>query len=103
MKPTVYTIGHSTQSAEELVAALKQAGVTAVADVRSRPYSRFNPQYNRETLKETLKSADIAYVFPSGRDLSAWRRAPDAGVCHRRLVAEYLRDKWGAIDIVHLQ
>jgi uncharacterized protein (DUF488 family) len=63
MKLTVYTIGHSTQSAEELVAALKQAGITAVGDVRSRPYSRFNPQYNRETLKATLKSADIAYVF----------------------------------------
>jgi uncharacterized protein (DUF488 family) len=42
---------------------LKRHDVTAVADVRSNPYSRFNPQFNRETLKKELIGHRIAYVY----------------------------------------
>ncbi|MFO7762062.1 MAG: DUF488 family protein [Thermodesulfobacteriota bacterium] len=70
MNSTIYTIGHSTHSAEKVVDLLRQHGVTAVADVRSRPYSRMNPQFNREAFSALLKAAGIAYVF-LGRELGA--------------------------------
>lgn len=63
MSNSVFTIGHSTHSAEEFVALLVRHGVNAVADVRSSPYSRFNPQFNRELLKDTLAQKKIEYVF----------------------------------------
>ena len=44
--------------------------ITAVADVRSHPYSRFNPQFNRESLRSALKSVGLSYVF-LGRELGA--------------------------------
>lgn len=70
MADTVYTLGHSTHSSERLVELLTLHGITAVADVRSHPYSRFNPQFNRETLRAALKTAGISYVF-LGRELGA--------------------------------
>ncbi len=66
----LFTIGHSTHSAEKVVDLLRQHGITAVADVRSRPYSRMNPQFNREAFTALLKAAGIAYVF-LGRELGA--------------------------------
>ena len=74
MADLVYTIGHSTHSTEKLIELLAGHGVTAVADVRSQPYSRINPQFNRESLRADLKTAGIAYVF-LGRELGA--RAAD--------------------------
>lgn len=59
----VLTIGHSAQSVESFVQLLRQAGVTAVGDVRSVPFSRHVPQFNREALKETLAAEKIAYVY----------------------------------------
>jgi uncharacterized protein (DUF488 family) len=59
----VLTIGHSSHSWERFVALLRSANVTAVADVRTFPYSRFNPQFNRDTLREELRSDGISYVF----------------------------------------
>jgi uncharacterized protein (DUF488 family) len=70
MGDVVFTIGHSTQSVERFVALLKQHGVTAVADVRSKPYSRMNPQFNRGELRETLRESGVAYVF-LGKELGA--------------------------------
>ena len=49
---------------------LRLHGITAVADVRSRPYSRMNPQFNRESFCKLLQSSGIAYVF-LGRELGA--------------------------------
>lgn len=66
----VLTIGHSTHSLEAFVALLRQHGVTALADVRSAPYSRFNPQFNRETLEQSLKAHGVKYVF-LGHELGA--------------------------------
>jgi len=67
---SVYTIGHSTHSAEVFLALLRQHGVEAVADVRSSPFSRFNPQFNRELLEQFLKANGIRYVF-LGKELGA--------------------------------
>jgi uncharacterized protein (DUF488 family) len=66
----VLTIGHSTHSAEAFLALLRQHQVDAVADVRSSPFSRFNPQFNREALQHYLKDNGIRYVF-LGKELGA--------------------------------
>lgn len=63
MSNIVHTIGHSTHLAEEFIALLLRHQITAVADVRSSPYSRFNPQFNREAIKTALSAAGIEYVF----------------------------------------
>ena len=60
---TVLTIGHSTHSFEEFLALLRQHHVTAVADVRSAPYSRFNPEFNRYALASALTAEGIQYVY----------------------------------------
>ena len=65
---TVLTIGHSTHALDAFTALLRQHHVTAVADVRSAPYSRFNPQYNRKPLTEALKAQGMRYVY-LGREL----------------------------------
>ncbi len=59
----LFTIGHSTHTTEVFIELLKRHGVTAVCDVRSSPYSSYNPQFNRETLRDELKKQGIAYVF----------------------------------------
>lgn len=63
MTNAVFTIGHSTHPVGEFIDFLRRNRVTAVADVRSSPYSRFNPQFNRESLKAALAGAGIQYVF----------------------------------------
>jgi uncharacterized protein (DUF488 family) len=70
MTDCVYTIGHSTHSTDRLIQLLIGHGVTALADVRSQPYSRVNPQFNRESLRTAMKTAGISYVF-LGRELGA--------------------------------
>jgi uncharacterized protein (DUF488 family) len=62
-RPLVFTIGHSTHPTEAFLALLQQYGVTAVADVRSVPFSRYNPQFSRESLERTLQAHEIKYVF----------------------------------------
>ena len=59
----IYTIGHSNHPIDRFVALLQQHGIDAVADVRSTPYSRFNPQYRKERLQAALADAGIRYVF----------------------------------------
>ncbi len=59
----IFTVGHSSLSYEEFYKLLRGASVTAVADVRTAPFSRRNPQFNRDTLREQLRMDGIAYVF----------------------------------------
>lgn len=58
----IYTIGHSTRSQAELIALLRHYGIATLADVRTMPRSRHNPQFNQEALAEALPEAGIAYV-----------------------------------------
>ncbi|MFA5233429.1 MAG: DUF488 domain-containing protein [Sulfurimonas sp.] len=60
---TIYTIGHSIYEIEDFVKLLKQNQINTIVDVRSTPYSKFAPQYNRETLKKYLKQNSICYIF----------------------------------------
>jgi uncharacterized protein (DUF488 family) len=57
----IYTIGHSTRSAQELIALLHESRVDLLVDVRTVPRSRFNPQFNVDTLPHTLAAAGIDY------------------------------------------
>ena len=66
----VFTIGHSNHSFEKFHGLLQSHNITALADVRSAPYSRSNPDFNREFLKTKLAETGIAYVF-LGRELGA--------------------------------
>ena len=77
-KRVVLTVGHSNHSLEAFVALLQQHGVTALADVRSAPYSRFNPQFNRKALDASLQAVGIRYVF-MGRALGG---RPDDPSCY---------------------
>jgi uncharacterized protein (DUF488 family) len=58
---SIWTIGHSTLPAEELIEALAAEGITWLIDVRTVPKSRHNPQFNRDALPGTLAGASIAY------------------------------------------
>jgi len=66
----IYTIGHSTHPIDHFIGLLQAHSISAVADVRSQPYSRFNPQYNREELASSLHAAGIDYVYV-GKELGA--------------------------------
>jgi uncharacterized protein (DUF488 family) len=59
--PTIYTIGHSTRSIEQLIAMLKAHGVAAVADVRTILKSRRYPHFNDDVLMRSLPAAGIEY------------------------------------------
>jgi uncharacterized protein (DUF488 family) len=58
---TVWTIGHSTRSAAELIDLLGRVPVALLVDIRSLPRSRTNPQFNAERLPETLAESGIRY------------------------------------------
>ncbi|MFG2093029.1 DUF488 family protein [Streptomyces sp. NPDC048612] len=67
---TVFTVGHSTHSASHFLSLLHKHEVTAVADVRSTPASRFTPHFNRDAVKRSLCEVDIKYAF-LGKELGA--------------------------------
>jgi uncharacterized protein (DUF488 family) len=59
----IYTVGHSSHTAEHFLALLRQHGVEALVDTRSAPYSRYSPQFDRESLKELVAAAGIRYLW----------------------------------------
>ena len=59
----LYTIGHSTRTLDELVAALRAHQVQTLVDIRAFPMSRRLPQFNRDSLQETLPAAGIRYLW----------------------------------------
>ena len=63
MSTSLFTIGYANRSLNDFISLLKQHAITALCDVRTSPYSCRNPQYNRELLKQSLKSHNIEYVF----------------------------------------
>jgi uncharacterized protein (DUF488 family) len=57
----IFTVGHSTRRLAEFTALLREVGIDRVADVRSIPRSRTNPQFNSKALADSLAAAGIAY------------------------------------------
>jgi uncharacterized protein (DUF488 family) len=69
---TLYTIGHSTRSIDELVEALQAHSIATLVDIRSFPVSRRLPHFNREALEKSLPAAGIQYVWM--KDLGGRRK-----------------------------
>jgi uncharacterized protein (DUF488 family) len=81
----ILTIGHSTHSIDLFLQLLKSAGVTAIADVRSSPWSRHCPHFSRPALKASLHQNEIDYRF-LGRQLGG--RPSDASL-YDQGIADY--------------
>ena len=65
-KTVVFTIGHSTRPVSEFVEIIKAYGIKKVVDIRTIPKSRHNPQFNEDTLRESLKAVKIGYLHMKG-------------------------------------
>lgn len=72
----IYTIGHSNHAGLRFIDLLRDAGIECVADVRSTPFSRRNPQFSQKALAASLKDAGIEYWFV-GDALGARPKDPD--------------------------
>ncbi|MDJ0659105.1 MAG: DUF488 domain-containing protein [Crocosphaera sp.] len=70
MKNRLFTIGHSNLDIKDFIYLLNQHNVTALADIRSSPYSRYVSQFNKENLQNSLLNVGIKYVF-LGEELGA--------------------------------
>ena len=64
---TCFTIGHGNYPTDLFIDAVRSAGIDTIIDVRSTPYSRFNPHFNRENLEKFLKESAINYRFMGDR------------------------------------
>jgi uncharacterized protein (DUF488 family) len=87
MSDTIFTIGHSTHTQETFISLLTRHSITALCDVRSKPYSRMNPQFNREALEQALAAHGIAYRF-LGKELGA---RSDDPTCYEGGKVQYSR------------
>ncbi|HET9405971.1 MAG TPA: DUF488 domain-containing protein [Candidatus Sulfotelmatobacter sp.] len=69
---TLYTVGHSTRSIEDLIGTLQAHEIKTLADIRAFPMSRRLPHFNRESLEKSLPLAGITYV--SMKELGGYRK-----------------------------
>jgi type I restriction enzyme S subunit len=88
---SIFTIGHSNSSIDTFLNHLRRHDITMIADVRSIPYSRHFPHFNREALQASLATAGIKYVF-LGDELGARPKdracySYDGSVDYQRLAA----------------
>lgn len=88
----IYTIGHSKSNLKPVAELLKKHGIKIVVDVRSTPYSRFAPEFNRENLERECKTLGLDYRF-AGKFLGG---RPDAPDCYDGEQIDY--DKLAAKD-----
>jgi len=72
----LFTIGHSNHSLDRFIELLLAHRLSNVADVRSSPYSKYTPQFNKDVLDSALRNANIDYIF-LGRELGAQRSEDD--------------------------
>lgn len=86
----IYTVGHSNHPIAHFLKLLRGQGVTLLADVRSTPYSRFNPQFRRDALAAALAEQNVEYLF-LGEELGARSKDQscydDGRVSYRKLAA----------------
>jgi uncharacterized protein (DUF488 family) len=75
MSKILFTVGHSAHALDYFAGLLARHSVEVIADVRSVPYSRRNPQFNREPLESALRERGMKYVF-LGKELGARSENP---------------------------
>ena len=59
----LYTIGHSSHTPEHFINLLQRHGIEVLVDVRSAPYSRYTPQFDRECLRDLVTAAAMKYLY----------------------------------------
>ena len=59
----IYTIGHSNYPVEKLIDMLRYYNIDCVVDIRGTPYSKYNVQYNKDTIKNTLVREGFVYIY----------------------------------------
>jgi uncharacterized protein (DUF488 family) len=94
---TIYTIGHSHTAIERFIDLLQLHTIQVLVDTRSQPYSRYAPQFNRESLKTSLQRAGIAYLYLGdelgGRPRDTQYHLPNGEVDYERLAqASFYRE-----------
>ncbi|MBO0910190.1 MAG: DUF488 domain-containing protein [Acidobacteria bacterium] len=92
---TLFTIGHSTRTLEELISALKAHSIETLVDIRAFPMSRRLPHFNREFLERALGEAGIRYVWMKelgGRRKKSTVDSPNIGLRNEsfRNYADYM-------------
>ena len=68
----IYTIGHSNYTMERLIDMLEYYNINCVVDIRGTPYSKYNIQFDKETIRYTLTNAGFFYIY-MGKELAAKR------------------------------
>ena len=68
----IYTIGHSNYTVERLIDMLRHYNINCVVDIRGTPYSKYNIQFDKDTIKYTLTKAGFVYIY-MGEELAAKR------------------------------
>ena len=89
---SIYSIGHGNKPFELFLKELKSFNIKFLIDVRSRPYSKWNPQFNKHALQEELDKHDIKYVF-MGDSLGG---LPDDRSCydpHGKVIYDKIKEK----------
>lgn len=109
----VFTIGHATRPLEEFIGLLQAHGVTFLADVRTIPRSRHNPQFNRDTLPESLAGAGIVYGhMPAlgglrhtrpGSPNAGWRNASFRGFADYMQTPEFVAGLGELMDLARAE
>lgn len=92
-KPIIYTIGHSNHSIEIFLDLLKTFSITFLVDVRSVAASSYNPQFNKESLSNSLKSNGIIYLH-FAEEFGARHTDPDLLDDDGKVNFEYVRQSW---------
>jgi uncharacterized protein (DUF488 family) len=84
-----FTIGHGNYPIDRFIEILRHIGIDTIIDVRSTPYSRFNPHFNRENLEKSLRKKDVDYRFMGdrlgGRYTDPGLLFPDGTVNYRKV------------------
>jgi len=100
----LYTIGHGAHSIDTFISLLDENGISAIVDVRTAPYSRYHPQFNKENLAQELPAHLIEYIYAGkylgGRpkDPSCYKnnKIPEEGADYLHLVnySEIMKRPW---------
>lgn len=83
----IFSIGHSTQSLDDFISVLRKNEISVVVDVRSSPFSKFTPQFNKDSIFSALKNSEIDYLF-FGEHLGA---RPEDPSCYLNGKVQYAR------------
>lgn len=89
---TIYSIGHGSKKIEDFISELKSFGIQYLLDIRSKPFSKWNPQFNQAPLELVLKAHGIIYVF-AGATLGG---LPDDRSCYDsngKVVYDLIKEK----------